>query len=478
MRKCGRACAALEETVNYRWAFVCAATGLAALMIVGCGNHNAANKSPADRQPRAAAPGSTTKSSDRPPAKVPPELEAFLKSAAAKPVGKDGAAGAVGQSPDKSAASAGVPQPGARPTAKQLLSAVQMLYGGMESARCEGISSTVVKHDGKIAAQIKNTPFTILFKRPDKVKMTGPESEMVSDGKTVYTYLPQAKRYTREPAGDDLLQALVMSKAGVGIMGLLLRVDYENAIAGSKLLPDSKIRGNEVYVLYLDLKAPHGARASQKLWIGKKDLIIYRNEVVTRGKPQRPEGYAGKLPDLVQTTTIGTLKSFEPNPRLADSQFRFKPPAGARLAEAPKPVDLMNKPAPDFAFKWTDGEEKKLSDFRGRPVLLNFWALPDCEAQLPVLQSVHRDLNGVQLITVNLNSEAEEVDEVLQQKNYDFPVIHGTESIGKTAFERYGLVAIPTMFIIDAEGIVRGGMVGIATLDEIRAKLKKSGIAI
>lgn len=446
-------------------------------MFAGCGDRNAAGKDTGGKQSTAAKSAKTAEHSGRPPAEVPPELEAFLKSAQGRPAGKGGTTGAVGQSPDKSTASTDTPQPGTRPTAKQLLSAVQMLYGGIESARFEGVSSTVVKHDGKTAGQIKDAPFTILFKRPDKVKMTGPDSEMVSDGKTVYTYLPKAKRYTREPAGDELLRALVISKAGVGIMGLLLRVDYESAIASSKLLPDSKFRGDEVYVLSLDLKAPRGARASQKLWIGKKDLVIYKNEVITRGKPQRPEGYAGNLPALVETTTVGTLKKFEPNPRLADSQFRFKPPAGAKLAEMPKPVDLMNKPAPDFAFKWTDGEEKKLSDFRGRPVLLNFWALPDCEAQLPILQSVHQDLTDVQLISINLNSEADEVDGVLSQKNYDFPVVHATESIGKTAFERYGLVAIPTMFIIDADGVVRGGMVGIATLDEIRAKLKKSGIA-
>lgn len=59
---------------------------------------------------------------------------------------------------------------------------------------------------------------------------------------------------------------------------------------------------------------------------------------------------------------------------------------GAATVQSPAP--MQGFPAPDFALKTRDGQEIKLSDYRGRPVIINFWAswCPSCKAEMPDLQ--------------------------------------------------------------------------------------------
>lgn len=366
--------------------------------------------------------------------------------------------------------------PNQRPTPAQLLAAVRTLYASAGTMKIEGTSSGTIKHDGKTVASEDAEKFTVLFKRPNKFVITSPESRISSDGASVYSYATEANRYTKATMADEVLADVVRAKMGVGVMGLLVGVDYGPAITSAKLLKDATVAGRDAYVLTFKLKpgvaCPEGMDATQTLWIGKKDLGIYRNELVTVVKPKPPKDYKGPVPKSIRSTLVGTMTSFAPNAKLADSAFVFKPPAGAKPFEQPKQVDLKGKHAPDFSFKWTDGSVKKLSDFRGRYVLLDFWALPFAEEHLPSLQKLHQNRGeGVELIAINLNEKADKVAEFLKEKGFDFPVVYANEEIGRVAGEKYGLMALPTVFIIDEGGVVRAGLAGNPTESDIREKL-------
>jgi len=385
---------------------------------------------------------------------------------------------APGARPATPAPTAGPPPavPVKRPTAKQLLTVVQNLYRSAQSLRLDGSIDTTVTQDGKVVERARAKHASFMFKRPNRFVMKDPQLQLYSDGKTVYNYVVPAKRYVKTPMTEDLLRTIVLSKPGVGVMGLLLGVDYVQASSSLTLLPDSKVGNRETYVLSMALKTPKGVTATQKLWIAKNDLGVYKNQLVTEVRPKAPKGSTGKIPKVIRTDTSNTVSKIEANLKLPDSAFVFKPPSGARVVRPPKRIDLTGKHAPDFAFKWTDGSEKKLSDLRGKPVVLYFWALPQGAEHLSVIQELHEQhKDDLHLIAVNLNVESGKVDEYLRKKNLSFAVVHSTEAVAKTAAEGYGLMSIPVTFIIDGEGVVRSVLTGTPTVKAIEDKLPSGG---
>jgi thiol-disulfide isomerase/thioredoxin len=67
---------------------------------------------------------------------------------------------------------------------------------------------------------------------------------------------------------------------------------------------------------------------------------------------------------------------------------------------------------------------------------------------------------NVRLVAINLNAEADKVKDYLKQKGFSFPIVQADENIVETAVRSYGLVALPTVFLIDENGIVRDCIVG------------------
>lgn len=466
----------------------------AILLLAGCGTHQSPkieshkNNSKPDTAKKAKAKNANTqpkapsddwtKALSQSPSSLNDVLNPPAKSSSNNPFNQQNA---ISNNKPSGATSPNLARPQiiSRPTAKQLLGIVQLVYSRTKSLRAVGTADTIIKQDGKIIEREKATKQIIIFKRPDKFMIQAQEGQLSSDGKTVYMYNPKAKRYTTAKLSKDVIWGLIRGKPGVGIIGLLMGVDYLPAISSIKLLNDSKIGGNETYVLQLQLKkgvaAPPEINVTQKLWIGKKDLGIYKNVVVMRFTPKAPKGYKGKAPKLIETTLSGVITGFDPNIKLADSAFKFNPPAGVKLVEKPKEVNLTNKPAPDFSFKASDGTQKKLSDFHGQIVMLIYWALPMCEKYLPIIQSVYaQNKDNIQTIAINLNSEADKVDEYIKSKGYSFPVVHADKAIGDIAMNEYSIREVPTTFIIDKNGIISSIILGNKSEKEINAQLEKA----
>lgn len=129
--------------------------------------------------------------------------------------------------------------------------------------------------------------------------------------------------------------------------------------------------------------------------------------------------------------------------------------------------------APDFRLPDLAGKPTALSDYRGKPLLLNFWATwcPPCRAEMPDLERFYQ-LHGDQigLLGVNWGEPQATVLVFLKKLKISYPNLLDE---GGTAFVKYQLTGIPTSFFIDAQGLIRGISVGPMSTERIEAGFAK-----
>ena len=131
---------------------------------------------------------------------------------------------------------------------------------------------------------------------------------------------------------------------------------------------------------------------------------------------------------------------------------------------APEETEPPKVEAPDFTVENADGEEVKLSDYVGKPIVLNFWAswCTPCKSEMPEFNAAWEELEGeVQFLMVNMTDGARETvesaREYVEGEGFTFPVLFDTKSEAAIAYSAYSL---PTTYFIDAEGYVTARAVG------------------
>jgi len=132
--------------------------------------------------------------------------------------------------------------------------------------------------------------------------------------------------------------------------------------------------------------------------------------------------------------------------------------------------------APDFTLEDLGGQKVRLSDFRGKPVLLNFWAswCPPCRKEMPDLQEFHRRYGDkIALIGINWGETADTVREFLDRLSVTYLNLLDPQG---TAFVLYKLTGIPESFFIDPEGFIRGVWIGPLTVEEIAKGFGRLGL--
>ena len=119
--------------------------------------------------------------------------------------------------------------------------------------------------------------------------------------------------------------------------------------------------------------------------------------------------------------------------------------------------------APDFSLSTLDGEEFALSEFRGRAILVNFWATwcPPCRSEMPAMQQVYMDYGTDEFVILAINStyqdQSDKVEAFINEGGLTFPVL--LDITGEVS-NRYQVHSMPTSFFIDPEGVINEIVIG------------------
>jgi peroxiredoxin len=115
----------------------------------------------------------------------------------------------------------------------------------------------------------------------------------------------------------------------------------------------------------------------------------------------------------------------------------------------------------EFSLKDLTGRQTSLSAYEGKVVFLNFWATwcGPCRAEIPSMEQLYNELKdqGFTILAVNSQEPLEQVSAFVEEMGMSFPVL--LDPAGRVG-GLYGVRAIPTTYIIDPQGAIRGRMVG------------------
>lgn len=135
----------------------------------------------------------------------------------------------------------------------------------------------------------------------------------------------------------------------------------------------------------------------------------------------------------------------------------------------------VGQPAPNFTLPDLDSDSVSLSDFKGRPVLVNFWRIncAPCLSEVGHLQAAYEkyDTEELALLTINVADGSGTIKQFHEDQSLSFPVLLDTE--GK-AIRSYAVSGVPTTFVIDADGIIRNKIIGpFSSLASIENQLQE-----
>jgi cytochrome c biogenesis protein CcmG/thiol:disulfide interchange protein DsbE len=132
---------------------------------------------------------------------------------------------------------------------------------------------------------------------------------------------------------------------------------------------------------------------------------------------------------------------------------------------------------PDFKLKTLDGRKLGPADFKGQVVVVDFWATwcGPCHVQARILEPIHKDYKGkgVQFLAANVGEDEATVRGFVKDRPFPYPVLLDMES---TVSGNLGVVALPTLMVIDKKGKVSFLQAGVVDGPSLRRVLKEAGV--
>jgi thiol-disulfide isomerase/thioredoxin len=196
---------------------------------------------------------------------------------------------------------------------------------------------------------------------------------------------------------------------------------------------------------------------------------------------ERLEGYfrtpfrrpsAGSVRNIVGTLAVAALIIgavwFIERPGAATSQ------AITLTANAAGPAPRIDQPAPEFNMRTLDGKVVSLSDYKGKPVWIGFWAswCPPCRAENPDIEAMYQKYKdqGLVILAPAIGEDSNTVSGYVKRTGLTFTV--GVDETTQLA-ANYRIVGIPTHFFIDRDGVVRVWRIGSMSTKTMENNIEK-----
>jgi peroxiredoxin len=155
--------------------------------------------------------------------------------------------------------------------------------------------------------------------------------------------------------------------------------------------------------------------------------------------------------------------------------FGFKLARRSSQSASAGDVQMKSGIAPDFTLQSLDGKTVRLSDFRGKPVVLNFWATwcGPCKIEMPWFVDLQKQYGpaGLQFLGVAMDdASTKDIAEFAESMKVNYPILIGKDTVG----DAYGGVQfLPETFFIDRDGKVVDKVFGLKGRGEIEDAIKK-----
>ncbi len=354
------------------------------------------------------------------------------------------------------------------PRAREVLNRMTAAYKALQSY------SGTMNFGGTGVPDLSPVRATIAWKKPNRavVATTGKNGTVraVADGTNFYVALPQPKyKYLKVAiptgaAGDSTVsRAIAQGGAeGLGLMPLIVTgadplVPVMQGLRSLSLGADSTIAGVAVANIEVVLGAPGGGGPTESLTlsVGKADNLL-RQIAIKVTQDNKP------------ITVTETHSDIKVNPTLDDAMFSFTPPAGA------KPVESLQPPQPPmhnvalqpgaqpiaFQAKDLDGKALDLDQYKGKVLLLDFWATwcGPCVAEMPNVVAAYDKFKGQGFDIVGISFDQPDARQKLVDftRQYKMPWRQVFDGRGwkSEVGQLYGVRAIPFTVLIGRDGTI------------------------
>jgi len=175
------------------------------------------------------------------------------------------------------------------------------------------------------------------------------------------------------------------------------------------------------------------------------------------------------LDPIVEAPQVEDTEGEESSPPVTDE---------APAADAISELKVKTPFTPEFTVLNNEGEEVSISDYKGKKVIINFWAswCPPCIREMPEFQALHNELDPEEtiLLAINLTDGQRETktlaNNFLAENNLDLNVLYDTQG---NAFYEFNVTSIPQTFFLDEDGIVQYTIMGMTNKTVLDAVLER-----
>ena len=354
-----------------------------------------------------------------------------------------------------------------------------LLKKSADFTRSAGSYSMEMTMTVETSGPLKNSlemPMSVKWSKPDKmfVESKSPVGTMtiVSDGKASYIYMGGANQYLRREAAFSPAMILQMSGMPGNLTSSLMQKSVQIVREEVVALEGRETPCFVVESEYAGVTELNGMKVRQgktTMWLAKDTGNMLRMESSSMMEsPVFPKPVETRIRLDVNKMRLG--ETFSPK------DFTFTPPPGAREIQqmagftlANGRPELIGKPLPPLQLTSLDGKPFDIAQFKGKTVLLNFWATwcGPCRAEIPDLKKLHTEWrdSDIVLIGVDVDEDASTVEGAINDLKINYPVV-----LAKIAENKeIGVHAYPTQVVVDPNGNILKYEVGKRSAEQFEA---------